>query len=93
MNKTDLINAIAGRTGSTKTEIRSLLDEALEEISSRLASGEKVTISGFGTFSLIEKMARTGINPRTKELIVIPPHRMVKFRTGNDLQSRITGTE
>lgn len=93
MNKTDLINTIAERTGSTKTEIRCLLDEILEEISDRLADGEKETLSGFGTFTVTEKLARTGINPRTKELIVIPPHRMVKFRTGNDLQDRVTGTD
>lgn len=85
MNKTDLINVMSDTTGMTKNDTRRIVDLALTIISERLAAGEKVTLSGFGTFNITEKEARTGINPRTKEAIVIPPHRIVKFRTGIDL--------
>ena len=79
MNKTELINAIAEKAGLTKVDAKNALDATIEAISEALAADDKVALIGFGTFSVAEKTARTGINPRTKEKIEIP----VIFLTGH----------
>ena len=85
MNKTDLINEIAAKAGLNKVAAKAALDATLESISNALAKEEKVVLIGFGTFSVIEKDARTGINPRTKEKIEIPARKVVKFKPGSEL--------
>lgn len=85
MNKSDLINAITEKSGLTKADSKAALEAAVEAISAALAAGEKVALVGFGTFSVAEKAARTGINPRTKEKIEIPARKVVKFKAGADL--------
>ena len=72
MNKTDLINEIAAKAGLSKADARKSLEATLESIEQALANDDKVQLIGFGTFSVVEKEARTGINPRTKEKIEIP---------------------
>lgn len=89
MNKTDLIQNIAQQTGFPKTTCRDIIDMVLECITERLIAGERVTLSNFGAFTVSEKVARTGVNPRTKERIVIPPHRVVKFRAGNEFEKML----
>ena len=56
---------------------------------SELKAGNKVAILGFGTFSVNEKAARTGLNPRTKESIVIPAHNVAKFKPSNELNDSL----
>lgn len=85
MNKNDLVNAIAEKTNLTKAESKLALDATLEAIAGALLNDEKVALIGFGTFSVTEKAARTGINPRTKEKIEIPARKVVKFKAGADL--------
>ncbi len=89
MNKTELINAIAEKTNLTKVDAKNALDAALDAIAGALAANDKVAILGFGTFSVQEKDARTGINPRTKEKIEIPARKAVKFKAGADLEGKV----
>lgn len=85
MNKTDLINEIAAKAGLNKSDARKALDATLESIEQALCNEDKVQLIGFGTFSIQEKDARTGINPRTKEKIEIPARKVVKFKPAADL--------
>lgn len=89
MNKTELINAIAAKANLTKVDAKNALEAALDAIAGALADNDKVAILGFGTFSVQEKEARTGINPRTKEKIEIPARKVVKFKAGADLDNRV----
>lgn len=85
MNKTDLVNEIAAKAQLNKVQAKAALDACLESISQALANEDKVALIGFGTFQVIEKDARTGINPRTKEKIQIPARKVVKFKPSADL--------
>ncbi|MDE6755578.1 MAG: HU family DNA-binding protein [Muribaculaceae bacterium] len=89
MNKTELINAIAEKANLTKVDAKNALDAALDAIAGALAANDKVALLGFGTFSVQEKDARTGINPRTKEKIEIPARKAVKFKAGADLENKV----
>ncbi|MCC8071438.1 MAG: HU family DNA-binding protein [Bacteroidales bacterium] len=85
MNKTELINAIAEKAELSKADAKAALDAMVNTITEALLNNEKVAIIGFGTFTVAEKGARTGINPRTKEKIEIPSRRVVKFKPGVEL--------
>lgn len=89
MNKTELINAIADSANLTKVDAKNALDAAIEAIGAALAADDKVAILGFGTFSVAEKAARTGINPRTKEKIEIAARKVIKFKAGADLDAKL----
>ncbi len=85
MNKTDLVNEIAAKAKLNKVDAKAALDAVLESIAQALSNDDKVQLIGFGTFSVMEKEARTGINPRTKEKIEIPARKVVKFKSAADL--------
>ncbi len=85
MNKTELINAIAEKSGLSKVDSKKALDAFVEAVTEEVKQGGKVALVGFGTFSVTEKAARKGINPRTKEVINIPAKKAVKFKAGSDL--------
>lgn len=85
MNKTDLINEIAAKADLSKAAAKAALDATLESIEQALANDDKVQLIGFGTFSIQEKEARTGINPRTKEKIQIAARKVVKFKPAAEL--------
>ena len=85
MNKGDLINEIAAKAGLNKVAAKAALDACLESISQALVNDDKVQLIGFGTFSVVEKPERTGINPQTKEKITIPARKTVKFKPAADL--------
>lgn len=87
MNKTELINAIAEKAHLSKADAKNALDATIASISEALAANDKVALIGFGTFAVTEKGERTGINPRTKESIVIPARKAVKFKAGAELNS------
>lgn len=89
MNKTELVNAIAEKSGLGKAEAKRALDAALEAVSEALASDDKVALIGFGTFSVANKEERTGINPRTKETITIPARKVIKFKPGSELNDKV----
>jgi len=89
MNKVDLINEISKKTDFTKQDSEKALDAVFEVIMDGLASGEKVIVSGFGTFEVKERIARVGHDPRTKEEIHIPAMKAATFKTGKVLKERV----
>lgn len=89
MNKTELTNAIAEKAGLTKAQAKCALEACLESIGAALAANDKVALIGFGTFSVAEKSARTGINPATKQKIEIPARKAIKFKAGAELAEKV----
>lgn len=89
MNKAELINAMSSETGLTKSAAKKLLNSFISITSNTLRDGGKVTLVGFGTFQVIDKVARRGCNPRTKALITIPAKRFAKFKVGSDLSKLV----
>ena len=85
MNKTDLVNEIAAKASLNKVDAKKALDAVLESIAQALANDDKVQLIGFGTFAMVEKPERTGLNPRTKEKIIIPARKVVKFKAADGL--------
>lgn len=89
MNKTELINAIAENAGLSKADAKKALDATISSVTEALKKGEKIALIGFGTFSVNERPARTGMNPRTKEQITIEAKKIVKFKAGAELDEAI----
>ncbi len=89
MNKTELISAIAAESGLTKADSKRALDGMIAAISKELKKDGKVALVGFGTYSVTEKSARTGINPRTKQPIKIAAKKVVKFKPGAELAAAV----
>ena len=89
MNKTELIAAAAEITGLTKKDTEKVLNAALESIAAALAQGDKVQISGFGSFEVKEREARVGRNPQTGEAMEIAASRIPAFKAGKALKDRV----
>ncbi|MBC8592988.1 HU family DNA-binding protein [Oscillospiraceae bacterium N12] len=85
MNKAELISAIAAESGLNKADSKKALDAFVSSVINALKSGDKVSLVGFGTFSVAERAARTGINPSTKKAIEIPAKKVAKFKAGAEL--------
>jgi len=85
MNKGDLIKSISERAGISKGQAAEALNAVVEGISGALKSGDKVTLVGFGTFSVSERSARVGRNPATGAEIKISAKKQVKFKPGKEL--------
>ena len=86
MNKSELISAIAEKSGLTKVDARKALDGFIDATTEALKNGEKISLIGFGTFDITERKARVGLNPKTKEKIQIPAKKVIKFKVGSDLK-------
>ncbi len=89
LNKKALVELVAEKLGKTKKETAMVIDTIFEEITNTLADGGKVDISGFGKFEVTERSSRTGINPATKEEIVIPASKSPKFRASKSLKEAV----
>lgn len=89
MNKTELINAVAERSGLTKKAANDAVEAVLESITEALANGDKVTLVGFGTFEVRERAARKGVNPATGEPIDIPAGKVPAFKAGKALREAV----
>lgn len=89
MNKSELIEAVATSTGTTKSGAGQAVDAVFEAIEKTLSRGDSVSLIGFGTFSVSNRMARTGRNPRTGESIQIAASRAAKFKSGKGLKEAI----
>lgn len=87
MNKSELVSAIAEKSGLSKVDAKKALDATLDAISGEVKKGGKVVLVGFGTFSLTQRSARKGINPRTKKTINIPAKKAAKFKTSAALSN------
>ncbi len=89
MNKAQLIDAMASKSGLTKAEAKKALDAFIDTTSEALKSNDRIALVGFGSFSLSEHSARTGRNPQTGKEIQIPAKKVVKFKAGSDLTSQL----
>ncbi len=89
MNKSDLIDAIAAKSGLTKADSARALDAFTVAVGETLASGEKVTITGFGTFKGTARAARMGMNPASKTPMEIAAHTVISFKAGTGLKSSL----
>ena len=89
MNKTELIAIAAENAGLTKKDTERVLNAAIDAISLALIRGEKVQLSGFGTFETKTREARVGRNPHTKEAIEIPATRVPSFKASKALKDNI----
>ena len=89
MNKTELVQAIAEKANLTKVQAKAALDATLDAVGAALKAGDKVALIGFGTFQVIKKDARQGINPATKQKIKIAAKKVVKFKPGAGLAMKV----
>ena len=89
MNKTELIAVAAENAGMTKKDTERVLNAAIDAITAALVKGEKVQLSGFGTFEVKDREARVGRNPHTKQTIEIPATRIPAFKASKALKDNI----
>ncbi len=89
MNKAELIAKLADDAGLTKTQANAALDSFVSAITKTLKGGGKVTLVGFGTFSVAKRAARTGRNPQTGAVIKIKAKKVARFKAGKELSSKI----
>jgi len=89
MTKAELVAKMAEKAGLTKADAERALTEFLKAVQETLVKEKKMTLTGFGTFVVEERQARTGRNPRTGEELKIPACKVVKFRPGKDLKDAI----
>ena len=89
MNKTELIAAVAEKSGLSKKDSEKAVSAVLDSITAALVAGDKVQLVGFGTFDVKERAARVGRNPKTKEEIQIPASRVASFKVGKALKDAV----
>jgi DNA-binding protein HU-beta len=89
MKKDEMIARVAAGTGMTKRQAAKALEAMLMSITGQLKKGKKVSLSGFGTFTVSKRKARPGRNPRTGAIITIPATKVPVFRAGTRLKSAV----
>ena len=89
MNKNDLISKVADSSGLSKADANNAVDAVIESIIGAMKSGDEVRLVGFGTFSVADRKASVGRNPRTLEKINIPASRQPKFKAGKGLKEAL----
>ena len=89
MNKAELIAQLADDAGITKTQANAALDSFVDTVTKTLKKGDKVTLVGFGTFSVSKRAARNGRNPQTGEVIKIKARKVARFKAGKELSGKI----
>ena len=89
MNKAELIAKIAEDAGITKTQANACVDSDIEGVTKTLKGGGKVTLVGFGTFSVSKRAARNGRNPQTGAVIKIKARKVARFKAGKELQAKL----
>lgn len=89
MNKKELVNHIAEAAGITKTDADSALQAFMTGVTETMKKGDKLSLTGFGTFSVNDRPARTGRNPQTGKALEIPAKKVVKFKVGKHLDDSV----
>ncbi|WP_133130346.1 HU family DNA-binding protein [Legionella yabuuchiae] len=89
MNKSELVETIANRSGVTKATASKVLDLFMETVTDTLKKGDQVVLPGFGSFSTGNRSARTGRNPQTGQTIQIKASRVAKFKAGKSLKEAV----
>jgi DNA-binding protein HU-beta len=90
MTKSDLIDSLANRQGIPKQKAEEIVNSVFDDIVAALKNGDKVNISGFGTFAVSHRKARTGRNPKTGETIQIASSRAARFKAGKGLKESLS---
>ena len=89
MNKSELINSVSEETSFSKKDVAKVLDSVVRVIERTLRKGDKVAITGFGTYLVSRRPARKGINPSTKETIDLPAVTVPRFKAGKQLRELV----
>ena len=89
MTKTDLVDVVAGKVKISKTASLAVVDAFTGAITGALKKGDKVTLVGFGTFDVVNRAARTGVNPQTMQKIKIKASKAPKFKAGKVLKDAV----
>jgi nucleoid DNA-binding protein len=89
INRETLIGAVVEKTDLTKKDVEAVLECFMDEVTKQLQQGNKVTLTGFGTFKVSNRAAREGINPQTKAKIQIPAMTVPKFTAGKALKEAV----
>ena len=89
MNRTELIDKVAKESALSKAAAEQVVNNVFSAIAEAMKSGDKVTLVGFGTFSVSERAAREGRNPKSGETITIPAKKVVKFKAGSKLTESV----
>lgn len=88
-NKDALVDYISTKTDVSKKDVEAIIDLLTEKITEEIRGGNKVTLTGFGTFRVSKRKAREGINPQTKQRITIPEMSLPKFTAGKTLKEAV----
>ena len=89
MTKAELVAKIASEGGIIKSQAEKAVNGFISAVSGALAAGDKITLVGFGTFSIVARSQREGRNPRTGKKITIPASKVVKFKAGKTLTEKV----
>lgn len=89
MNKAELIEHMASKTKLTKADCKRALESILDAVEKTLKKGKSVVLTGFGTFTVLKRKARVGINPATRKKMTIPAKKVPKFRPGKELKDSV----
>lgn len=89
VNKDALVHALVGKTELSKKDVEMVLESFVDMVTDELRKGNKVTLTGFGTFKVSSRAAREGINPQTKAKITIPAMKVPKFTAGKTLKEAV----
>jgi DNA-binding protein HU-beta len=91
VNKTELIDSVAGATGESKRVVGDVLDAFVSQVQKQVKRGDKVTLPGFGTFSRRQRAARTARNPRTGDAIKVKASKVPAFKAGASFKDYVAG--
>lgn len=92
VSTSQLVEHVAERTGLSKAQAKQAVSAVFEAMSERLAAGDRIQVSGFGSFEIRDRAERQGTNPRTREKVTIPASKAVGFRAASSLKDRIGAT-
>jgi DNA-binding protein HU-beta len=90
VTKSELINAMAENADTSKAAAKRFLDAFTDTVSDALTKGDKITLVGFGTFSVSDRKERQGINPKTREKMTIAASKAPKFKAGKALKDKVS---
>lgn len=91
VNKGELVDSVAAKAELSKAQAQAAVNAFIDSVKESLANGDSVTLIGFGTFLVRERAARTGRNPRTKEVVQIPAVKVPAFKAGSPLKAVVNG--
>ena len=89
MKKAELVDAVASKTGLSKTDVDSVIKTTIETITEAVAKGDKVSFIGFGSFELTTRAGRQAKIPGTDKIVDVPPSKTVKFKVGKQLKDAV----